>query len=230
MFFMLFFFCISVSKEPVEPYNFVSGLHSPFWSVTACPLSAPPPIPLWALMILKYLHSWNSTVFSGKLWKAATSSKGCLKGNKLMHTVYKFYTRAYFYNSLKSLKTVYLKTYNVRFGLVFWSPVTNEVIFSKFYLLHFGMFRSTGIAWLSCYHDKPLIVMIFNSIQKSSTLVTIHLICSCKRMAIKNFSNYIYSLSWPNDFRANFFSYTIMVMYKKKLETRVNMKFKCEAK
>jgi len=38
---MLFFFWISATKEPVHPYNFVSGLHSPFWTVTPCSPSAP---------------------------------------------------------------------------------------------------------------------------------------------------------------------------------------------
>jgi len=46
-------FCwMSATKEPVQLYNFVSKLYSPFWSVTACPPSTPPPTPLWALMIL----------------------------------------------------------------------------------------------------------------------------------------------------------------------------------
>jgi len=38
--------------------------------------------------------------FAGNL-KAAASNKGCLKGNKLMHTVCKFHMRAYFPSKVK---------------------------------------------------------------------------------------------------------------------------------
>jgi len=42
-----------------------------------------------------------------------TSSKRGLKGNKLMHTVYKFQMRAYFPWQVIIFKTIYLKIFNV---------------------------------------------------------------------------------------------------------------------
>jgi len=38
-YFLYGFCCISATKEPVQPYNFISGLYLPFCSVTSCPPS-----------------------------------------------------------------------------------------------------------------------------------------------------------------------------------------------
>jgi len=83
-----------------------------FWSVTPCPLSAPASHPFVSTHDTMYHHSCNSSDFLSYLagnFKAAISSKGSLKGNKLMHTVCKFHMRTFLlplasYNRLKSLK------------------------------------------------------------------------------------------------------------------------------
>jgi len=113
---MFSMFCISATNEPVCPYNFVSGLHSPYWNVTPCPPSVPASHPFVSTRDTTYTHA-TAQIFYFIWWetlKATTSSKGCLKGNKLMYTVCKFHTHACFlgkllYNNLKSLKPFVLK-------------------------------------------------------------------------------------------------------------------------
>jgi len=48
---------------------------------------------------------WRETL------KVASSSKGCLKGNKLMRIVCKFHMRAYFSWQVITLKTIYFKLF-----------------------------------------------------------------------------------------------------------------------
>jgi len=94
---------ISHYKQPVKLYNFVSRFHSPFWSVAPSLFSHLPPLCETENLSHLICIIWWET------FKAARSSKGVLKGNKLMHTVCKFHMRAYFPWQFKIFKTVYLK-------------------------------------------------------------------------------------------------------------------------
>jgi len=109
--FLCSFCSMSATKEPVQPYNLVSRLHSPFWSVTTCPPSAP------ASHAFVSTHDTSSARATGQIFyliwweslEAAKSAWGCLKGDKSMHLLCNFHTRACFpwqatYNGFKSLK------------------------------------------------------------------------------------------------------------------------------
>ena len=102
------------TKEPIQPYNLISRLHSPFRSVTTCPPSAPASHPFVSTRDTSLAHTTGQIFYL--IWreslKAAKSTRGCLKDDKLMHLLCKFHTRACFpLQAAMALifKTIYLE-------------------------------------------------------------------------------------------------------------------------
>ena len=99
--FLCVFCYISATKEPAQHCNLVSGLQS--WSssilrsISCHPHHPPASTPSSALVIL--LRSSNCSDFLSHLVgtvQASTSTGSGLKGNRLMHLLCKFHTRAYY--------------------------------------------------------------------------------------------------------------------------------------
>jgi len=92
---VVFVLYMSSTKEPLQPYNLVSRLNSPFWSVNTCPPSTPASHPFVSTHDTSlacatgqiFYFNWRETL------KAAKSSWGFLKGDKSMHLLYNFCTR-----------------------------------------------------------------------------------------------------------------------------------------
>ena len=87
---------MSATKEPVQHYNLVCGRHSPFRSVTTCPPSAPATHSSVSTCDATLARATGQIFYL--IWretlKAAKCSWGYLKGDKSMHLLCNFHTRA----------------------------------------------------------------------------------------------------------------------------------------